>query len=152
MRFFHMTNSVLIMSHLIFLSALVGLKSRVKMTHIKETVKKMLTADSSSLMAHVSVCVCMCLQVVTARLLWCAHIYSCMYKNFGLMQYGGQLKTYPFFFKSDSNQYVTNNQELAIVKVVRFNVGMPWTYIGLRHISYFCVHFCFQGQIVTIYS
>lgn len=29
---------------------------------------------------------------------------------------------------------------------------MPWTYIGLRHISYFCVHIYFQGQIVTIYS
>lgn len=53
MRFFHMTNGVLIMSHLIFLSAPVGLNSRVKMIHIKETFKEMLTPDSSLLMAYI---------------------------------------------------------------------------------------------------
>lgn len=34
--------------------------SRVRMTHIKETVKEMLTPDSSSLMAHIRMCVCVC--------------------------------------------------------------------------------------------
>ena len=50
---------VLIMSHLIFLSAPVGLNSRVKMIHIKETVKEMLTPDSSPLMAHIRICLCL---------------------------------------------------------------------------------------------